>query len=449
MNQSIPNYHWQFPGQRMVKTSAAVTLCLLFYTLIGYPAGSIPAEAAITAIICIQPYAHDTRESGLSRLWGTLIGAVWGFLFLLGMSLSPSLGTRSFLLYPLMGLGTLAALHSAVLLRRPDVSGLAAIVFICVVIAYPEIGDPLRQAFLRILDVLLGTAVAIGINSIHLPRVKRENKVFFLPMHLLTDDRFSQLDAPVLFRLQSLLRDGARICLMSEHAPAFLASKLGAVKGSVPMIVMDGAAIYDPNENEYVATTKLHPASCRWLMKRLEDQSYFIYTIHRDRNCIYHHGELTELESAVYRRLKRSPYRYYLDDDRFSASDVVYIKLVTVWEQADRLQRELAPMLEKMKLRSVLRPQADPEEGCALYFYAAHADMEHAQAHLMQLLRQKDPGLEPCDMTGDREYRSQADAVRLLQELGREYEPLALPELWKNRPPRRTGHPARLSRNRA
>lgn len=429
------SFEWRLPGQRIIKTGIAVTLCLLFYTLLGYRRGSMPAESAITAIICVQPYMHDTAESGLSRLEGTVIGAVWGFLFLLLMYLFPSLGSSSFLLYPLMGAGTLLALNSAVQLRRPDESALAAIVFICVVIAYPDIEDPLEQAFLRILQVLLGAAIATLVNSFRLPRAKQENRVFFLPMSQLTDSHLTQLPSAVLFRLQKLLTDGAKICLVSRHAPAFQASQLGTVKFNVPMIVMDGAAIYDPNENVYVKTTNLQPASCRWLMKRLENQSFFIYTVHRDRNCIYHHGELTELERTVYSHLKRSPYRYYLDDDHFSLSDVVYIKLVTTAERADRLRRELDPMLEKMKLRSVIRSQAGltEEEGCSLYFYAADADIEHAQAHLMQLLRQKEPDLQMRRFSDEPSYLSEKGAVKLLQQVAAEYEPLLLPELWSFR----------------
>ena len=435
MEMKKRSFEWHLPGQRIIKTGIAVTLCLLFYTLLGYRRGTMPAESAITAIICVQPYMHDTAESGVSRLEGTMIGAVWGFLFLLLMYLFPALGNSSFLLYPLMGIGTLLTLHSAVQLRRPDESALAAIVFICVVIAYPDIENPLDQAFLRILQVLLGAVIATLVNSFRLPRAKQEHMVFFLPMSQLTDSLLTRLPSAVLFRLQKLLSDGAKICLVSRHAPAFQTSQLGSVKFNVPMIVMDGAAIYDPNENVYVKTANLQPASCRWLMKRLENQSFFIYTVHRDRNCIYHHGELTELERTVYNHLKRSPYRYYLDDDHFSLSDVVYIKLVTTAGQADRLRRELEPMLEKMKLRSVIRAQAGltEAEGCSLYFYAADADIEHAQAHLMQLLRQNDPELQMHWFSDERAYLSEKGAVKLLQRVAAEYEPLLLPECLYNR----------------
>ncbi|MGX8705676.1 MAG: FUSC family protein, partial [bacterium] len=383
------------------------------------------AEAAITAIICMQPYVHGTAENALSRLSGTIIGAIWGFLFLLVMMLFPWLGHNRPILYLLMGLGTLISLHSAVLLRKPDASGLAAIVFVCVVIAYPDIENPLDQAFHRILEVLVGTVIAVGVNAVRLPRVKLHNKVFFVPMLYLTTNQFARLSPPVVFRLQNLLLEGAKICLMSRHAPAFQTAQLGHVQFSVPMIVMDGAAIFDPNENEYIATTNINSASCRWLMKRLETMgvSYFIYTVHRDRSCIYHHGPMTERERIVYMNLKRSPYRYYLDDDRFSVSDVVYLKLVLDGEDADRIQRELEPMLDKMRLRSIVRPQVGLDDGCSLYFYAANADMRHAQEHLMRMLQQGNPDLEMHDVSAEKPYQVDQDAIRLLRKLKREYEP--------------------------
>ena len=419
---------WRLPGQRIIKTSVAVMLCLFYYMLRGYRGEAMPAESAITAIICMQPYMHDSAENARNRLLGTVLGACWGFLFLLVMMDLPTVGKDRLILYPLMGIGTLIALHSAVLLHKEDASGLAAIVFICVVIAYPDIENPLDQAFRRILEVLLGTTIAIAVNSFRLPRIKMRDKVFFLPMKYLSTDQYERLSPAVLFRLQNLYREGANICLMSKHAPTIQTAQLNGVKVSLPMIVMDGAAIYDLNENVYLATTNINPASSRWLMKRLEslDMSYFIYTVHRDHNCIYHHGRMTEREQKVYRYLRRSPYRYYLDDDHFSLSEIVYIKIVASGDELEHIQKELEPMLEKMKLRSVIRPQPGLEDGCSLYFYAMHADMRHAQVHLMRLLLQKNPGLEKCDLIADQPCLTPQDTIRVLRKLTDEYAPFIL-----------------------
>ena len=419
---------WHPPGQRIIKTSVAVLLCLFYYLLRGYRGEAMPAESAITAIICVQPYMHDAAENARTRLLGTILGACWGFLFLMVMMDLPVLGRDRFILYLLMGLGTLITLHSSVLLHQEDASGLAAIVFICVVIAYPDIESPLEQAFHRILEVLLGTTAAIAVNSVRLPRIRMREKVFFLPMRYLSTDQYERLSSAVLFRLQNLYREGANICLMSKHAPTIQTAQLNGIKITVPMIVMDGAAIYDPNENVYLATTNIQPSSSRWLMKRLEslEISSFVYTVHRDHNCIYHHGRMTELEHTVYRYLRRSPYRYYLDDDHYSLSDIVYIKIVASGDDLEHIQKELEPTLEKMKLRSVIRPQPGLKDGCSLYFYALHADTRHAQIHLMRLLKQKDPRLEKCDVIADRPCLTLQDTIRILRKLTDEYAPFTL-----------------------
>ena len=336
-------------GQRIFKTGLAVTLCLMFYALRGYRGQDMSAEAAITAIICMQPYVHDTRDYALNRIAGTLIGAFWGLLFLLFISFFPALGKDLPVLYILMGIGIMVSLYSAVLLRKPDTSSLAAIVFICVVIAYPDIEEPLLQAFHRILDVLVGTLIAIAVNILHIPHRKQTDRVFFVRTRDLAPDQLSQLSPSVLYRLTSLCGSGAKICLMSEHAPAFHLSQMNNIKWTVPMIVMDGAAIYDAENNTYLSTVNIDPASTRWLMKRLDGMGvgYFIYTVHRDRNCIYRHGTLNENERKVYEHLKRSPYRLYLDDDHFSLSEVVYIKIVTKTDHAFSLERSLMPSLAR------------------------------------------------------------------------------------------------------
>ena len=420
--------HWQPIGQRIVKTCVAVTLCLLFYMLRGYAGEDMPAEAAITAIICMDTNMRGTRFNALSRFLGTLIGAFWGFLFLMIIQLAPAPETRRWVLYLMMGVGTLLALYSAVLIKKPDTAGLAAIVFICVVVNYPAIESPMDQAFHRILDVLLGTTIAIAVNAARLPRVKRKNRVFFVRLKDLKAGQFAEVPTTVLYRLQYLLQDGAKICLLSEHAPAFWATQFGSLPFSVPLIVMDGAAIYDANENAYVSVNSMDPNSCRWLMKRLESMnaSFFIYTVHRDRNCIFHHGTMTEAENAVYQHLKKSPYRYYLDDDRFPMADVVYLKLVGEQHELEQIKNQLQPAFEKMKLRAVIRPQAGLENGYSLYFYSSHATQENAQKQLMHLLARTNPNLEVYEMQSEKGYRTEYDAIRLMRRIGNAYEPLLL-----------------------
>ncbi|MBR0351651.1 MAG: FUSC family protein [Oscillospiraceae bacterium] len=415
-------------GQRIIKTAVAVFLSLLYYYLRGYRGQDMPAEAAITVIICMQPYVRDTRNFAISRFAGTLVGTFWGLVFLLTVTFLPFIGNYLLLTYALMAVGTLLSLYSAVLLRRSDASGLAAIVFICIVIAFPEIDEPLKSCGARIFGVLLGTVLSIAVNVFRLPRWKNGNLVFFIRIKDLIPDRFSQLSPTVLFRLNALLADGAKICLMSEHAPAFFTMQLNAARLDMPMIVMDGAAIYDTRENAYIFSENIPPTDSVWLMKELDlmEVSHFIYTIHNGKACIFHQGEYSSTEKAVYEQMRRSPYRSYLEGDKYELEEVVYIKIIGDEETIRGLRAKLIPELKIHGLRCRVRPQSEGPGIFGLYVYSDQAGQKHAENRLMQMLREKEPALEPVEVFLKGGFRSEHDAVQLLNVLRNSYEPIKL-----------------------
>ena len=413
-------------GQRILKTAFAVFLCLVFYYYRGYRGAAMSSEAAITAIICMQPYVHDTRDYAFNRIAGTLIGAFWGFLFLLIVPLFPSI--TGIPLYALMGLGILVSLYSSVVIRKPDTSGLAAIVFICVVIVYPDVEHPLDQAFHRVLDVLVGTGIAIGVNVFRLPRIKLRDQLFFVRTKDLAPDQLSQIPSVVLFRLNYLNNDGASICLISEHAPAFFMSQISHVHLNAPMIVMDGAAVYDANENLYIARFPMVPASSLWLMDQLSNLglSYFIYTIHGNRSCIYHRGVMSREERIIFQHMKRSPYRQYLDDDTFLPEDIVYIKIVALKERTESILHDLTDVLAQHGLRAVLRPQAGLPECGSLYFYDAQANTAHAEEYVLRFMQKRNRKLMASEIFSPNGYRTEHDAIHLLHTLNKAYEPFSV-----------------------
>ena len=415
-------------GQRIIKTAFAVFLCLLYYYLRGYRGQSITAEATITVIICMQPYVRDTRNFAISRFAGTLVGTFWGLIFLLTVTLLPVIGRHLLLTYALMAIGTLLSLYSAVLIRKPDASGLAAIVFICIVIAYPDIQEPLKSCGDRIFGVLLGTAISIAVNVFKLPRWKNSKQVFFVRTRDLVPDRYSQLSPAVLFRLNSLLDDGAKICLMSEHAPAFFTMQLSAARLELPMIVMDGAAIYDVRNNTYICSENILPTDAMWLMKELDlmEISHFIYTIHKGKVFIFHQGALSDAERTVYDSMRHSPYRSYLESASYEPEEIVYIKVIGDKEMLNSLRALLIPKLREHGMRCAARPQTEGKGIYGLYIYSDNAGQKRAENRLMELLRESDPALEPVEIFLKGGFRTEHDAVQLLNVLRNSFEPIKL-----------------------
>ena len=374
---------WSPPrvGQRMMKTAVAVFLCLIFYYLRGYRGEDMPTEAAVTAIICMQPYVRDSREYALNRLMGTLIGAGWGLTLLLLLLLFPALGQNLYGLYALMALG-----------------------------------------------VLVGTAAAVGVNVFRLPRGRNGKLIFFLRSADLLPDRFAQLSPAVLFRLNSLHQDGARICLISRHAPAFVTSQLTAATLNLPMIVMDGAALYDVNENRYLYAETIPTVDSSLLMERLEQSglSYFLYTVHRNRTCIFHRGTLSGQEWDILNRLRRSPYRSYLDEEVYMQEEIVCVKLIGRTAKIEKLKNRLYTFLLCRKLRASIQPQTGAPGISGLYIYSQRATVHRAETRLMDLLREREPGLEPVELFLPAGYRTEHDAMTLLHRLYNQYAPVRL-----------------------
>ena len=431
INENKQKFYLPHIGQRIVKTSIAVLITLLVYYLRGYRGAAMPAEAAITAIICMQPYVRDTRDFAISRFLGTFIGAAWGLGFLLLMLVFPRMGSVLLLVYLRMAIGVMLTLYTCVLVRRPDTSGQAAIVFICVVIAFPEIEGPLQQALERFDGVLLGTAAAIAVNVFRLPRDKERNFVFFVKISDLVPDRFSTLPAAARFRLNYLYDDGARICLMSEHAPAFFTLTMSQTMLSVPFIVMDGAAIYDANENTYLQAETLDTRESACLREHLDaiGLGYFLYTIHHGKVCIFHRGRLNTQEQAIFERMKRSPYRSYLEGEIYRDDEIVYLKIIDETDKIRVLAKRLAGYMEGRKLRMSVKPESLPGVS-GLYFYADTADMPQAEERLMRMLREKEPQLKPREVFLKTPYRSEHDAMHLLHRLANLYEPLKILRLF-------------------
>ncbi len=413
-------------GQRIVKTTVAVFLCLLVYYLRGFRGREIPTEAAITAIICVQPYVRDTRRYALNRFAGTLIGSFWGLAFLLRMLYLPSVGDSMLLLYVRMSVGVMLSLYSAVALRRADTAGQAAIVFLCIVISFPEISDPLRSASERILGVLTGTAFAIGVNVFRLPRIRQKDRVFFVRAKDLAADRFSHVSSAVLFRLNYLYEDGAKICLMFEHAPAYFSLQMHEAMLNLPLIVMDGAAIYDPRENVYLSAETIAPEDTLALREYLGslNLSYFIYTIHRNKTCIFHQGRLNPQEKLILDRMRGSPYRSYLEGEIYDDAEIVYYKIIARDAVIADLEACLRDFIAGKHLRFVSRPQS--VSGISgLYIYASTAAIPLAEQRLMDFLRKKEPDLKPVEIFSRGPYRSEHDAMHLLHRVGNAYEPVA------------------------
>ena len=418
-------------GQRLIKTAVAVFLCLLIHVVRGYQGMII--QSCIAAIICMQPYSKDSRKMALNRVCGTVIGGLWGLAFLAALKPFPLLAFHMTWVYAFMSLGVILALYSCVVIRLSDSAALAAIVYLCIIINYPAVEAPIVLTLYRIADTVIGVCVAILVNNLHLPRKKQTDIVFFVRLQDLVEDRYSQVSSRVLIALNRLYDDGARICLVSKWAPAFLISQLGLVeKINMPVIVIDGAAIFDVRENKYHDVQGMEHTDVEFLLEYLDQLSLCcqIIAIRERSMLIYRHGNMTPEEEKDFELMRRSPYRNYVEGDFHENDQIVQIRFIVRNEEADRYEQLLKsdPAITG-RFRVSRKPQPRMAAFSGFYFYHREASIPKAEKRLLYHLLEAEE-VRPVHLRpGSGNYTPERDAPILLNQLRRTYEIPVLPFL--------------------
>ena len=425
----MQNKHYLPPlGHRIIKTATAVFVCLLIHMLSGYR-GS-PSQAAVAAIICMQPYADDSKTYAFDRVFGTILGSAWGFAYLLLMRLLPVLSHSMALAYLIMSAFVLLSIYSTVVIRKPTIASLVAIAFLCMVENYPEVDITFGEALGRLLYTVIGTAVAVIVNVSHLPRRKHPEKLFFVRTMDLTPDRYAQIPSSVHITLDRLYGDGAKICLVSRWAPAFVISQMGLMDISIPMIVMDGAAMYDPQNNGYLEVAEIPKENAERLAGIIHGFDSFcsIYTVHDRSLCIYRCGTPNEAERREYEIMRRSPYRNYMEGSYRDEDRIAFMRVIDTPGRIDELAYLVQSVLPPGMFRMELREEAQFPDYMGLYFYDAEATVAAMKEKVLEHVEEKcGEKLEPKDILPKlSRYTPEHDAMLLLGRLKAIYEPVDL-----------------------
>lgn len=322
-------------GMRMLKSTVAVLICLLISVLVNREEMRI--YSSIAALWCIRAYREDTKKMAVQRLTGTAVGAVYGALaILLEVYLFQIQGTvQGFLLVAVF---ILPVLWTTILLKVPNTSYFSCVVFLSITVAHMTDSAPWLFVWHRIAETLTGIAVGILINELHLPRRKQRNKLFVVHMDDALLDGREKMAPYNQVRLNRLLDDGALITLSTMRTPGALREAAGGLRFRLPVIIMDGAAMYDMGKKEFLHANILPKElvlACRALFDRHGIQCFLNGIL--DNVLMIYYGELkNEAEQDIYRRLHTSPYRNYVSQKYYNQCSVIYVMAI---DETERLQK--------------------------------------------------------------------------------------------------------------
>lgn len=148
------------PGLRIIKTFIAVSLAMLISSF--RPGEGLPFYSAIAAIICLKSDVEGSREIGINRVIGTILGGLCGLLYLLIVPANYLPRAVELILISLLASIIIWVMAMA---GKPKAISIMAIVFLSITINHGNEGNlPFLFAFNRTFDTMVGVISAIVVN---------------------------------------------------------------------------------------------------------------------------------------------------------------------------------------------------------------------------------------------------------------------------------------------
>lgn len=377
-------------GNRIIKSAVGVLLCWCVYLLRGR--NGIPFYSMLAALWCIQPYINKTFSMALQRTVGTLIGAAFGLITIVLEIFVFDIYDRpvGFLVVALM---IIPVIYTTLLIKRPNASYFSCVVFLSITVNHIMDENPYLFVLNRVLDTFIGIAIGMLVNSARLPRRRVKDVLFTAELDDMLSPISEQLTAFSKIEINRMLAEGLKFTLVTMRTPASLMSILSDVNLSLPVVVMNGAALYDFRENSYVKAYIISRDSCERVRAVVNAAGMNVFTnaLCDDSLVIYYDKLENEAEQKIFSSLKKSPHRNYLNRPPQPEDRVIYLMII------DRSEK-IAGLFEELKgseIGSLLKMITYPSQDYPGFSYIKIYNKNAGKQHMTEILC-REYGIDKC-----------------------------------------------------
>lgn len=297
-------------GMRIIKSAIAVFICFLISMVRGQ---GIVFYSAIAAVLCMQPYVSNSLKVAKNRIIGTLIGGIFGMIILvIQREIVPP--DKMILNYLFISLAIIPLIYVTIIFEKPTASYITCVVFLSVTVAHGIDVSIYEFALNRILDTLIGIVVSLGVNTFHIPKRKNSNMLFVTGLDGTLIDKCGKITSYSKVKLNQLISRGALFTVATSRTPATVRTMLEGVEINLPIIVMNGAALYDMNERHYMDCKYIDSETSFKIIRQFEkcNCNCFIHTIKNDILHIYYGEFNNSIDKKFYDERKFLPMHNYI-----------------------------------------------------------------------------------------------------------------------------------------
>lgn len=400
-------------GNRILKSAAGVLICGVIYFLRGEK--GIPFYSMLAVLWCIQPYSEGTLKMAVQRTVGTFVGAIFGLITIV-LEIYAFPIYDSLLGYAITALMIIPVIYTTVLLDKKNASYFSCVVFLSITVIHMTDSNPFLFVLNRVIDTFIGIAAGIAVNSARLPRRRERDLLFTAELDDMLSPVNERLSPYSKVEINRMLSDGANFTIATMRTPAAIMEILSDVKMKLPVIVMNGAALYDMNENSYLRAYVISSETCAEVRRIVNEQGMNMFTnaLCGDNLMIYYDELKNEAEKAIYGSLKKSPYRSYVNRLPASEDRTIYIMIVDKSEKIAALHLRL-----KYKLGGQLNMITYPSDDYKGYSYIKIYNKNASKRHMIEYICSEYGIGNAVALKADR------DSINsIAHELKKSYEPL-------------------------
>ncbi len=375
-------------GLRIIKSAVAIALCYVISFIRGND--GIVFYSMIAALWCMQVYVANTKKNAYQRIIGTIIGAVYGLVFLLIMrTLNLDDEVRQIADAVVISLMIILVLYTTVLINKKQASYFSCVVFLSIVVNHVGDANPYLFVWNRFLDTMIGIFVGVCVNLAGLPRGERKDVLFISGLDdTLLSGKNEELSDYSRIELNRMIDDGANFTVSTMRTPASLMEPLRDVRMKLPVIAMNGAVLYDIRENRYLKTYVISSSEANRVLSLVREKGLtcFSNVIVDDMLVIYYDELEDEVQKELLNKLRKSPYRNYVQRPRPESDYVVYFMMIYPDEVIEDFYEFLCANGIDKDLKIIKYASTDYPGYSYIKIYNKNASKENMVAYLKEML---------------------------------------------------------------
>lgn len=148
-------------GQRMVKTSIAVFLCMLVDTILNLN----PFYSVITAVLCMQKDMETSKTFSINRIVGTLGGGFLGLITILIRDYCNIPSHSVIVDYIFYSIAIIPLILWTVKQQHRGASFISTVVYFAIVLVHSGNENPFIYVLQRVIETIIGILLSLAVND--------------------------------------------------------------------------------------------------------------------------------------------------------------------------------------------------------------------------------------------------------------------------------------------